>query len=327
MLQKITLIVAIATLFTLGLLSLLSYVAWSWPLELLTHFRFQYLVLSLIVTSVLFILWRIRYTKSKLLIFTSLLLVGLNIIEILPWYLPHPQQLIGNPPYTSIRVLSFNINIQNKQYDSMVGVVLDYQPDVALLSEVSQDTMTKLNEGLKGTLPYTFRTPGGGLAIFSRFPLQDVKGDNFNKQSNHNLIATLEIDKQPVKIIGTHPLVPTKPANFHRRNRQLAALTEYIQGQNQPLILVGDFNLSPWSPYYRRFINKTKLRNARLGFGILPSWPRPATHVHLPKWQIPLVNIPIDHCLVSQHFRVARTYTGANGNSDHASLITELVLR
>ncbi|BCL34642.1 endonuclease/exonuclease/phosphatase family protein [Nostoc sp. MS1] len=326
MFSRITLIVAIATLCTLGLLSLLSYVAWSWPLEMLTHFRFQYLVLSLIVTSVLLILWKTRHIKSKLLIFTSLLLVGLNLIEILPWYIPHTQQLAGNTS-TPIRVLSFNINVQNKQYDNMVDVVLDSQTDVAVLSEVSQDTMTKLNEGLKGTLPYTFRTPGGGMAIFSRFPFLDVKGDNFNKQGNHNLIATLEINKQPVKVIGTHPLVPVKLTNFHSRNRQLAALAKYIQEINQPLILVGDFNLTPWSPYYRRFINKTKLHNTRLGFGILPSWPRPATHVHIPKWQIPLVNIPIDHCLVSQHFNVARIYTGANGNSDHASLITELVLR
>lgn len=82
MLQKITLIVAIATLFTLGLLSLLSYIAWSWPLELFTHFRFQYLILSLIASVILLILEKTRYLKTKLLIFPALLLVGLNIREL-----------------------------------------------------------------------------------------------------------------------------------------------------------------------------------------------------------------------------------------------------
>jgi hypothetical protein len=95
MLQRILLIFATATLFALGLLSVLCYIAWFWPLELLTHFRIQYLILSLIVSSVLVILWRTRHLKSKALVLAALLLVGLNGIEVIPWYLPHSQQVIG----------------------------------------------------------------------------------------------------------------------------------------------------------------------------------------------------------------------------------------
>lgn len=326
MLQRIPLIVATATLLALGLLSLLSYIAWLWPLELLTHFRIQYFISSLIVSSVLVILWRTHHLKSKVLVLAALLLVGLNGIEVIPWYLPHSQQVVGKAA-KPIRVLSFNLNIQNNRDNEVVNSVRDTHPDVALFLEVDQEAVENLKAGLKDTLPYSFRSPGGGLALLSRFPIQEAKGDNFNGKGGHNLLATIEVDKEPIQLIGTHPLVPVTRKNFHSRNRQLAALSDYIRGVNQPLILVGDFNLTPWSPYYRRFINKTSLHNTRLGFGILPSWPRPATHVHFPSWLIPLVNIPIDHCLVSKHFSVARIYTGANANSDHASLVTELVLR
>lgn len=326
MLQRIPLIVATATLLALGLLSLLSYIAWLWPLELLTHFRIQYFISSLIVSSVLVILWRTHHLKSKVLVLAALLLVGLNGIEVIPWYLPHSQQVVGKAA-KPIRVLSFNLNIQNNRDNEVINSVRDTHPDVALFLEVDQDAVENLKAGLKDTLPYSFRSPGGGLALLSRFPIQQAKGDNFNGKGGHNLLATIEVDKEPIQLIGTHPLVPVTRKNFHSRNRQLAALSDYIRGVNQPLILVGDFNLTPWSPYYRRFINKTSLHNTRLGFGILPSWPRPATHVHFPSWLIPLVNIPIDHCLVSKHFSVARIYTGANANSDHASLVTDLVLR
>ncbi|MBW4560661.1 MAG: endonuclease/exonuclease/phosphatase family protein [Mojavia pulchra JT2-VF2] len=326
--QRILLIVAIATLLILGILSLGSYIAWFWPLELITHFRVHYFILSLIVSSILIFLWRTRHFKSKIIVLAALLIVGLNLIEVIPWYLPHSQQVTINANATKqIRLISFNINIQNNNHNQVINVVQNSDPDVALFLEVDQGAVESLKAGLKDTLPYTFRSPGGGLAILSRLPIKDAKADNFNSKGGHNLIATLEVDKKPIKLIGTHPLVPVTRKNFHRRNLQVAALSNYIQELNQPLILMGDFNLTPWSPYYRRFINKTKLHNTRLGFGILPSWPRPATHVHLPSWLIPLMNIPIDHCLVSKEFRVARVDTGANANSDHAPLITDLVLR
>jgi endonuclease/exonuclease/phosphatase (EEP) superfamily protein YafD len=324
--QKILVILTAIALFILSVLSLSCYVAWSWPLELLSHFRIQYLILSLILSGVVIFMKRNRYLKTNLLVFVALLLVGLNLIEIVPWYLPPPQQATGNAD-KQLRVLSFNLNIQNINYQDIISLTQDNQPDIALFIEVSQATFQNLQIGLKDNLPYVFRSPGGGLAIFSRLPMLDAKGNNLNGQGGHNLIATIQLDKQPIKIIGTHPLVPIKPSTFHRRNRQLAALSNYISTLNQPVILVGDFNLTPWSPYYRIFINKTKMHNARLGFGILPSWPRTATHVSLPSWIIPLMNIPIDHCFVSKHFKVARTYTGGNANSDHASLITDLVYR
>lgn len=326
MLQRVTLIVATAILLTLGLLSVLGYIAWFWPLELFTHFRIQYLILSLILSIVLIILWKTRYLKIKVLVLGALLLVNLNGIEVIPWYLPHSQQAVSKAA-KPIRILSLNINIQNNRDNEVINVVQKNHPDVALFLEVDRDAVESLKTGLKDSLPYSFRSPGGGLALLSRFPIRDARGDNFNGKGGHNLIATIEVDKQLIELIGTHPLVPVTRNNFHSRNRQLAALSDYIRGLNQPLILVGDFNLTPWSPYYRRLINKTKLHNTRLGFGILPSWPRPATHVHFASWLIPLMNIPIDHCLVSKHFSVARIYTGANANSDHASLITDLVLR
>ncbi|RCJ17924.1 endonuclease/exonuclease/phosphatase [Nostoc sp. ATCC 43529] len=327
--KRISLIIAIATLVvltSLTLLSLISYIAWSYPLELITHFRIQYLILSLIATSILLILWKTHHLKNKVIIIIALFLVSLNAIEIIPWYLPHSQQLVNNPA-KQIRILSFNINIQNQNDEEVINVVQKNNPDVAVFIEVDKNAVENLKNRLKNTLPYTFRSPAGGLAILSRFPIQNAKGDNFNGQGGHNLIATLEVDKKLIKLIGTHPIVPITRGNFHRRNRQLAALTNYIRELNQPLILVGDFNLTPWSPYYRQFINKTKLHNTRLGFGILPTWPRPASHVHLPQWIIPLMNIPIDHCFVSKHFGVAGIYAGANANSDHASLIADLVLR
>ncbi|MFB2837964.1 endonuclease/exonuclease/phosphatase family protein [Aerosakkonemataceae cyanobacterium BLCC-F167] len=326
MLQRIAFIISTATLIVLGLLSLLVYFAWVWPLELITHFRVQYFILSVILAIALIILWQVGQIKNKALIIAALLIAGLNAVDVIPWYLPHSQQII-EAPGKSMRVLSFNLNVQNNQDNKIVNLIQSNRPDLALLAEVDESTFKILKTRLEDTLPYTFKSSGGGLAVFSRFPFADIRADRLNSQGNHNIIANIEVNKQLIQVIGIHPLVPLTRSNFHRRNHQLAALSKYIQKQKQPLILMGDFNTTPWSPYYRELINETKLYNTRLGFGILPSWPRTATHVRLPSWLIPLVNIPIDHCLVSQQFRVRQIYTGKNANSDHASLIVDLVLQ
>jgi endonuclease/exonuclease/phosphatase family metal-dependent hydrolase len=81
-------------------------------------------------------------------------------------------------------------------------------------------------------------------------------------------------------------------------------------------IVMGDLNMSMWSPYYRKFIDRAKLRNTRQGFGIQPSWPT----------NLPLLQIPIDHCSITSKLKVSNNRIGKDIGSDHYPLIVDLVL-
>ncbi|NJO57076.1 MAG: endonuclease/exonuclease/phosphatase family protein [Richelia sp. RM2_1_2] len=328
MLIKLISILTFLSVFGLGIVSVGSYFAWEYPVELLTHFRVQYFMLSLIMSVIISILYTQRHLKSKFLIFCILGLVGLNAIEVIPWYLPYPQQITRNTQ--AVKFLQFNLNTQNNRYQEIIDMVRFENPDLALFIEVDQNAVNNLNAGLKDILPNSFKSPGGGLAILSRLPIQDARGDDLNAK-NTNLIATVLINNQPVEFIGTHPFVPIKPSIFHRRNLQLAALSDYIQKVEVPLIVAGDFNLTPWSPYYRMFVSRTKLHNTRLGYGILPTWIRDTSYLNYPKWLVFIMenflNIPIDHCFVSNDFKVAGIHLGNNSNSDHAPVINDLILK
>ena len=322
--NSMLLIIVITALCILGILSLTSYFAWFYPIELLTHFKVQYFVAALILTGILLIFRQKRILKSKVPILLGLVIISLNIVEILPWYLPNSQQATNQTP--QIRIESFNVNVENEEYQQSIDIVRKDNPDIALFIEIHDTWYNNLKTGFKDIFPYSFRSPGGGLAVFSRIPLEDARGVNLD-EVGHHLVTNFNINGKTIHFIGTHPMVPVKPKTFHRRNRQLAALEKYINQQQNSVIIAGDFNLSPWSPYYRKFIKKTNLHNTRLGFGALPSWPRPATHVRIPSWLIPLLNIPIDHCLVSKNFGVVNTYVSQHGNSDHAAIVVDLVLR
>ncbi|WP_235595971.1 endonuclease/exonuclease/phosphatase family protein [Mastigocoleus testarum] len=225
--------------------------------------------------------------------------------------------------------MQFNINIQNNRYQEIIETVRLERPDIALFIEVDQNAVNHLKTGLKDILPLSFKSPGGGLAILSSLPIQNARGDDLNAE-NTNLIATILVNNQPVEFIGTHPLIPVKASTFNRRNLQLAALSDYIQKVKIPVILAGDFNLTPWSPYYKMFIRKTNLHNTRLGFGILPTWIRATSYLKYPKWLVFIMehflSIPIDHCFISNEIKVTGIHVGNNANSDHATVISDLTL-
>ncbi len=55
-----------------------------------------------------------------------------------------------------------------------------------------------------------------------------------------------------------------------------------------------------WSPYYQKLEQKTRLRNSRLGFGILPTWPAKKIGNSIVFDILSrFFQIPIDHCLIS----------------------------
>ena len=121
-----------------------------------------------------------------------------------------------------------------------------------------------------------------------------------------------------LSVVTVHPRPPLRRHDFRHRNEQLRDAASMVRALPMPKILVGDFNTSPWSPYYTQLIRHTGLVNARQGFGLLPTWPA------FLSW--PFLMIPIDHCLVSSDIRVIALSTGRNIGSDHLPLIVDMVI-
>lgn len=307
----------------LFILSIGKFFFWAFPLELLTHFQVYYLWLSVALSLTVAIYWWRNKLRDRVLFYLVLFTLAFNLFDIYPWYLSRSNIAIAGAD--KLKVMSFNINVENTQTSAIVQSIRSVNPDVVVVIEVTPPMMANINNELKNTLPYNFRSPGGGLGVLSKLPMQSPRGEKFTGSDATNLVTTISSQNREIKIIGTHPLVPVKPDRFVNRNQHLQSIGNYLRNTRETVILLGDFNLTPWSPYYRRMISETGLHNTRLGFGTLSTWIRPATHVKYPSWLIPLINIPIDHIFVSKDIKIVRTYVGKNGNSDHSPIISELV--
>lgn len=285
--------------------------------ELLSHFRLQYLLSSLLCLVALI---GLRSYKSGL---AMVLVVALNAVYVVPWFFA--QQVDQSATGADLTVMHANVNTGNTAYEQLLKQVGKEQPDILVVQEVNQAWLNALAQ-VQVVLPYHYSVPRDdnfGIALFSRFPLLDVRELYLGNSGVPSLQATLALSDRRISLVTTHPLPPINSGYFRSRNSQLTALAGLAAGISEPLIVMGDLNVTMWSANYTpleldHLDRKTGLVNGRRGFGILPTWPAAL---------LPLFRIPIDHCLVSPHFVVEEMRVGKKFGSDHLPLISRLRLK
>lgn len=295
---------------------------WSIQLEKLAHFQVQYWLVAIALTIVILCLKRYRLALAMLFC------CALLSTQIVFWYAFTSPFSKASANY---RVISTNVWVRNTNAEKVLAFVEAEDPDLVLFMEVNEE-MGKQLEALETRLPYSSNqlTPYRlGTVIYSKRPLSEVQLQQFNTRSAVHISALVEVDGKPLSIVGIHPFPPISQELFVDRNRAFEAVSEYVKAQSEPVILIGDFNATMWSPYYRQLVRQSGLNNARAGFGILPTWPAKLSyHSSLPGLNAltGLLQIPIDHCLASPALQVANMHTGPDVGSDHLPIVIDFQL-
>lgn len=304
------------------LLSLVSDRTWYFALEWLSHFKLQYAVLGVIFFLPLLFL------RQKYLIWFGLLCLSIHTTFILPWYIPSFGTVVEGG--RSLDVWVFNLNQDNRNYAEVLQLLQSERPDIAVLVEADRTWSQKI-DSLREIFPYSVGQDSLGSygnLLYSQIPLKNAENRAFGVPNNPSLVADLDWEGQPLHLIATHFSAPFNRARFQQRNRQLIAIGQYVNQLDAAVVMMGDLNISMWSPYYGKFTRQTELYNARDGFGLRPTWPTPDADAYYP---IPsplafLLSIPIDHILVSPEINVETIRVGPNLNSDHYPLMARLWL-
>ncbi len=79
-------------------------------------------------------------------------------------------------------------------------------------------------------------------------------------QSDSYIRGSFKFKEKMFTLFGVHLTSPVGKVRTDERNKQLNGLVEEIQKNNQPTVVVGDFNITPWSLYFQDFIQKSRLR-------------------------------------------------------------------
>ncbi|MEA5596431.1 endonuclease/exonuclease/phosphatase family protein [Rivularia sp. UHCC 0363] len=299
-----------------------------WVFALMEHPRVQY---SLILVIALFV--SLLTSKKRINIWNFLCTITLliNLILILPLFI-HPNQTstqaVNTAPQT-IRVIHATLDSKQPDVTKAIEYLNKQETDILFLLEVTPQSLTQLNRGLTNyrliaTLP---EYNSHGIAWFipqektKSIELRTVEFITLPIYNNRALLkATISYKGREITLLCFHVISPRNAETVTYQEIEFDALANWsqiLQKSKQDLIVIGDFNSTPWYGPFRQLLNKSGLINSQRGFGIQTTW-----HSTYP----PIFRIPIDNCLHSKSLTTVRRFIGSNIGSDHLPLFVELRL-
>jgi endonuclease/exonuclease/phosphatase (EEP) superfamily protein YafD len=279
-----------------------------WALDLLSHFRWQYLLVS--VLAVAWTFWR----RRRLALAVSLMTLALNG-WLIGGLMMDSQGVDANNQHR-LRVVSVNVLASNPKKEQVLKYLREADADVIILIEMD-DEWTRQMEPLRDSHPHgAVQAEGGnsGLALFSRLPLQSVRLMELGERGRKAVEARLRHEGGEAVVVGVHPVPPIGPSRTADRDRYLSDVAAHVAAVNSPALVIGDVNATPWSAGVRLLTKDGRLRLAP------GSWK--------PTWQARnIFAIPIDHALCSAGLVILNKHVGPDVGSDHRPIVVELSWR
>jgi endonuclease/exonuclease/phosphatase (EEP) superfamily protein YafD len=281
-----------------------------WGLELMCHFRVQYMAALAVAAALLALASARRHAGAAALLATW------NGVLIAPLYFPPdvPPGLSGGVPW---RLAVANVFSGNPTPDRVLEFLRAEQPDVAVIPELTPAWERRL-EGIEDLFPYLrveSREGNFGIGLYSRVPIESAEIVSV-AGGNIAVVARLRKEGQPLTVIGAHTY-PPGGSRTETRDRQLRQLAERAADVEGPCVIIGDLNTTSWSPGFQECLRISSLRDSRRGFGVQPTWPAGRG----------VLRIPIDHCLVSEGIVVKDWRVGPDVGSDHLPVVVECRLQ
>lgn len=282
----------------------------AWALDLASCFRWQYAVVA-VVFAVVFAVLRCRWQLA-----VAFFLILLNIAPIALLYLP--ARTAPPPGSTSMRAVVFNVLTNNCDYETKKAYIREQSPDLFLLIETRQECIDAF-EQMKDEYPHSIVFPhrfAAGIALYSRFPLENAAIVQLGKDSNPSIRAEVVGPNGRFVVYGSHTPPPINPPVWAIRNEQLRATAAAIKKETLPVVLLGDFNLTPFSPFYQDLLREAKLHDSARGFGLCNTWPVNR------RW----IRVAIDHFLHSKEIVVTNRTRGPSLGSDHFAIVVDFTM-
>lgn len=292
-----------------GLLALVGlFGSFHWLADLTNHFPMQALgaVLTGIAIQLLARRWKAALILSPLLI--------LPLVRVIPCYASPPQlSSIG----TDLRVCAFNVLISNPQKNEAVEWVRHCDADLVVLVETDA-AWCRAFDALKDLYPHRLaksRADSFGIHLLSKHPILSHQ----HRIPPGGLVPLLEAvvstPAGPVTVYGVHPLPPMSGEAARSRDAYLRHLALDAGKKSGPVILLGDFNATPWSVAMRP-LRDAGFVDASNGYGHSATWSR----------RNPLLAIPIDHILTRGLPPPKSFIIGPDLGSDHRPILADLLL-
>lgn len=281
-----------------------------WFFDLFSHFRAQYAISSLLLAVAAL---GIRSRSYFLLAFSPFVV---NAPVLAPMYLASPAP--PHPDAKPLKVVHFNVNSANPRRAEALAYARSTNADVIVLLEIGggwRPLLEHLEPPYK-LVEVGYSADNFGIAMLSRVPITASRVVTHGGFYVAAIEADLVHDGQPVTIIGAHVVPPMGSSWADERALELQSIVRRIRERDagSEVVLVGDFNLTPWSFAHARLLDEGRLVSALDGRGYQYTWP---------SWP-PLLQIPIDLSFHSTGLTSVAREIGPAEGSDHYAVTVSL---
>ncbi|QDU77992.1 Endonuclease/Exonuclease/phosphatase family protein [Bremerella volcania] len=290
------------------LLSGFARIYWIW--DLLANLRVQQALVALVLVAICAIYRRWVWLSVPVACF----------LVHAPWFLPGLERVGGSPDLRQVMKVSVgNVLSSNRNFDLALTEILRDDPDVFVVLEIDSAWAAEIEAATKADYAYQVVHPDDrgnfGMGLYSRYPITHSRIFRLN-EGIASIEAVVDVKGASYRVIGTHPLPPTGDRGFRSRNEHLRMLARRVQNpepefEGLPTIVLGDFNLTPWSPFFHDFELASGLRRTELSFNVTPTW-----------YVLPLfpLGLSLDHVFISDDLTYWGRSVGGPMGSDHRSV-------
>ena len=296
-----------------------------WPLaDIAEHFALQILMAAVLLGALALALRRWRWLS---------VIAGIAFIQI--WiihpYWPVPSKAMALPSdsQTQLNLISLNVQYYNDSYATVLDYLSNSDADVIGLVEVSPAWKQEL-AALNAQYPFRIDCVSADNIcqemLLSKYPFQaEGKG---RIQGKLPVLVWGKItppgNVPPVTIAVTHLSWPFSKIRADSddvslsdrqllstglpwllQTKQAIALTDAVNQLEPDLILMGDFNMAPWSRT-QQFLRRTTGLDSK--GDLAPSWPN---------WLPAALRLPIDHVMTRGNPRLISLAAGPDVGPDH----------
>jgi endonuclease/exonuclease/phosphatase (EEP) superfamily protein YafD len=277
-----------------------------WIFDLAAALRVHY-ALGFLVLLVLFASMRRRW-----LLTASALGLVTNLALIVPLYVSGSGPAAADAPV--VRVMFLNTQIRGADVNELIEDLTRGESDLVFLSAATDAWADALGAA---DIPYSVAQsrPRGTsleLLLLARHGVNvETRLQNFGGGGRSMAIeARVTLGDASVQVLAMHPVSPATPERAAAHREQIEAIAGWARGQDDPVVVVGDLNATPWSSVFQMLLEDGDLVNSQEGFGIHASWPA----------SLGPLGIPIDHVLHSQGLTTVERSLGPGYGSEHRSI-------
>ena len=177
-------------------------------------------------------------------------------------------------------ILYSNILYKTKNYEELNNWIVENEADVVLMVEFTDDFWDNMKEVFDEKYPYSSRVEYSdkyyGNVVFSKYPIKNLTEEIEWWKWRYSYFS-LNYSGIDYYIYLVHTAAPVSLKHFRMRNNQIQELIWDFAGktywENDRILVIGDFNLSPWSYYYLSLEDwLNNMKNLTKNFSRLFTW-------------------------------------------------------